>query len=121
MSNYEDKLDRFLRLSKLRSTVVASHNEGDNKRSREEHETCEFQSTLATKKALLELIKDDDFVGVIKIDVSYLKDAILKLSDEDVIALKPELKDMPGTDIVIERAELRMQNALLRKYVKEHP
>jgi hypothetical protein len=118
---YESKLDRFLRLSKLRSTVVASHNEGDNKRSREEHETCEFQSTLATKKALLELIKDDDFVGVIKIDVSYLKDAILKLSDEDVIALKPELKDMPGTDIVIERAELRMQNALLRKYVKEHP
>jgi len=77
-----------------------------------------FWSTPSTKKALVNLVSDDNFRGQIKISEPLLQKAILKLSDEDVVSMKTELADVPGARIVIERAELRLQNAGLQEQLR---
>jgi hypothetical protein len=74
-----------------------------------------FRSTPATKKALVRLVSDDGFKGQVKISEPHLQKAISKFPDEDIVAMKAELAELPGADVIIDRAELRLQNAYLQK------
>jgi hypothetical protein len=78
-----------------------------------------FRSTTTTKRALISLVSADDFKGQVKISEPHLQKAILKLSDEDLVAAKAELSEVPGASVVIERAELRLQNAKLQKLLDQ--
>ena len=117
-----NNLSNFLQKAKLYSIVEEGQiKENQNikaeniveKRPRDE-DSIEILSNIVTKRALLHLIENDDFTGAIKIDRSYLKGALLKLSDQDIVSLKSELEDLPEMTFAIERAEKRIQLDNLR-------
>jgi len=78
-----------------------------------------FRSTSTTKKALISMVSADEFKGQIKISEQHLQKAILKLPDDAIIAMKAELKDVPGAIIPIGMAELRLENARLQKEIDD--
>lgn len=78
-----------------------------------------FRSTSTTKRALISMVSADDFKGQIKISEPHLQKAILKLPDEAIVAMKTELKEVPGASVRIKMAELRLENARLQKEIDD--
>ena len=74
-----------------------------------------IRCTPATKNALVNIVQDADFQGFIKISDPCLQKALRKLPENEIIKMKPDLIEFPEFDSVVERADLRIQNAELRK------
>jgi hypothetical protein len=125
-NRYNSDLEKLLAAAKIKAAInepgiVEEKQQDDqlaNKRPRNEDLFYDLEVTSSNKRALIHLIEDESFNGSIKIDSSYLRNGILKLSDTDIISLKTELQAMPNTAFFIDRAETRIQLDLLRMKVQ---
>lgn len=90
------------------------------KRKGTEGETSYYiRCTPKTRNALVSIVRDDDFQGFIKINEICLQKALRKLPDGQIISMKSDLVDFPEFDSIVERSDLRFQNAQLRKQLKK--